>query len=437
MRLINILSVLTFCGCPKLAASAQALQECEQALPHHIIVNRPVSAASAEQFDLFAFLAKPFDPSKKTLLYVEGGPGAMPGLNLVKELASQFPDMNVVTFHPRGGGCSSFTESIEPSRVSVGTKLVAEDIEALKEQLGIKKWDLVVGMSYGTMVSRFYANKYPNSVGFLLLYGLVDPRSTTDTEFEIKRLSALFDERRRSPDSALTSLTETQYQQFLQRIRLVLQNFPISFGFYIEKEQSADPMWNWNQYAFDFSMAKGLSYDESKNRSFNRPYSDYADTFFALNLLSYAGATQAAERPIQILLKRLDIVPSSNEASLQPIWTSPSQSLGSKYQLGFFSMQLFSSTHERDLEDHVEQHLCTATPTLVVQGTYDLVTPPENVRSMLRNTDCQKGPAAAFFIPKMGHDFSFEPYVLSYLRAALGGKFENRPSQDGKFTFER
>lgn len=50
-----------------------------------------------------------------------------------------------------------------------------QDIEQLRSHLGIERWDLVVGGSWGSALALTYATKYPYLVKAMVLYSIFIP----------------------------------------------------------------------------------------------------------------------------------------------------------------------------------------------------------------------------------------------------------------------
>ena len=117
------------------------------------------------QFGLYYFTTYPFDKSKPTILYCAGGPGIIvrfdPKKNYLDFLADRMPSSgyNVVYFHLRGSGISQIPPSNLYDRF-LRTSYAVEDIELIREDLGINSWDAVVGSSYGTVLAQQYAKRY-------------------------------------------------------------------------------------------------------------------------------------------------------------------------------------------------------------------------------------------------------------------------------------
>ena len=75
-------------------------------------------------------------------------------------------------FDQRGAGKSRPRRELRENT----TQRLGEDIEKLREHLGIPKWHMVFGGSWGTTLGLFYAQSYPERVGCLVLRGVFTAR---------------------------------------------------------------------------------------------------------------------------------------------------------------------------------------------------------------------------------------------------------------------
>lgn len=99
------------------------------------------------------------------VLYLHGGPGA--GINANFQWPFNTEDYHVVAFDQRGCGYSQPFGCLEHNT----TADLIEDIEALREHLGIKQW-LVFGGSWGATLALCYAIEHPQAVKELILRGV-------------------------------------------------------------------------------------------------------------------------------------------------------------------------------------------------------------------------------------------------------------------------
>ena len=98
------------------------------------------------------------------LLIINGGPGMNSNgfEGMAKILAAT---QQTIIYDQRGTGKSELKE-INAKTISM--KIMADDIEALRKHLKIKKWN-ILGHSFGGMLASYYATIYPNSINKLVL----------------------------------------------------------------------------------------------------------------------------------------------------------------------------------------------------------------------------------------------------------------------------
>ncbi len=140
-------------------------------------------------------------PAKGTprgvMILVAGGPGQASALafdlaDLASFWQSIFPGYTLVAFDPRGTGASGFLncaltnpvalaqqvtacgETLGPARAFYTTAANAEDVDAVRQAIGVDKVALW-GTSYGTKVELAYALAHPDHVERLLLDSVVTP----------------------------------------------------------------------------------------------------------------------------------------------------------------------------------------------------------------------------------------------------------------------
>jgi len=111
---------------------------------------------------------------KPTILFAAGGPGQM-----IMPDTENFADMygyRTVYFHLRGTGLSQLPDNADADRY-LRTAYVVEDIEKIRDDLGIKQWFAVMGHSYGAVVVQWYAHEHPRSVEKVILSAPMAPMS--------------------------------------------------------------------------------------------------------------------------------------------------------------------------------------------------------------------------------------------------------------------
>lgn len=105
------------------------------------------------------------NPNGAPVVFVHGGPGCGCGEKSKRFLDPSF--YRIVTIDQRGCGKSKPFLELKDNN----TQNLADDMEKIREHLKIDKW-LVYGGSWGTTLSLYYAENYPQSVVGLILRGI-------------------------------------------------------------------------------------------------------------------------------------------------------------------------------------------------------------------------------------------------------------------------
>ncbi|KAL7916838.1 proline iminopeptidase [Trichoderma velutinum] len=110
------------------------------------------------------------DINGKPAVFLHGGPG---GRTSPSNTVYFDPSIyRIVLFDQRGAGKSTPSGELRENTSS----LLAADIETLRAHLGITKWHVVLGGSWGSALALLYAQTYPQAVGSLILRGLLTVR---------------------------------------------------------------------------------------------------------------------------------------------------------------------------------------------------------------------------------------------------------------------
>lgn len=130
-----------------------------------------------------------FGRGRATALFLHGGPGS----GLSDSYRSYFdPEVNtVVGFDQRG--CGRSTPSAADDLSSLGsntTQALIDDIEALREHVGVDSW-IVVGLSWGATLALAYAETHPTRVAGLVL-SAVTTTSRAEVEWITQDLRRVF-----------------------------------------------------------------------------------------------------------------------------------------------------------------------------------------------------------------------------------------------------
>jgi proline iminopeptidase len=98
------------------------------------------------------------------LLIINGGPGMNSnGFEAMAKTLSE--NQETIIYDQRGTGKSKL---VKLDATTISMRLMADDIESLRKQLKIKKWN-ILGHSFGGMLASYYATIYPNSIDKLIL----------------------------------------------------------------------------------------------------------------------------------------------------------------------------------------------------------------------------------------------------------------------------
>ena len=111
------------------------------------------------------------NPQGKPALFLHGGPGD--GSSSKHRRLFDPSVYRIVVFDQRGAGKSEPAGSLEENTAQA----LVQDIEQLRQFLGIEEWGLVVGGSWGSTLSLFYSTMHPSKVRGLVLYSIFLPSS--------------------------------------------------------------------------------------------------------------------------------------------------------------------------------------------------------------------------------------------------------------------
>ncbi|MBS1744487.1 MAG: alpha/beta hydrolase [Bacteroidetes bacterium] len=100
----------------------------------------------------------------KPVLIINGGPGM--NSNGFAEVAKKLGEHNMAIIYDQRGTGRSVLDKIDSTTITIN--LMIEDIEALRNHLGIKKW-IVFGHSFGGMLASYYATVHPENIEAMIL----------------------------------------------------------------------------------------------------------------------------------------------------------------------------------------------------------------------------------------------------------------------------
>ena len=105
------------------------------------------------------------NPKGKPVVFLHGGPGA--GLDVEYRRYFDPQAYRIILFDQRGSGKSIPYASLQDNT----TWHLVEDLEKLREHVGVKQW-LVFGGSWGSTLALAYAVTHPEKVSGLVLRGI-------------------------------------------------------------------------------------------------------------------------------------------------------------------------------------------------------------------------------------------------------------------------
>jgi proline iminopeptidase len=110
------------------------------------------------------------NPKGKPALVVHGGPGS--GCSPWHRCLFDPTVYNVTLFDQRNCGRSKPNASLRGTNLETNTTAhLVEDMEKLRQYLGIERW-LLLGGSWGSLLSLVYAETHPSSVTEMILFGV-------------------------------------------------------------------------------------------------------------------------------------------------------------------------------------------------------------------------------------------------------------------------
>lgn len=112
------------------------------------------------------------NPDGVPAIFLHGGPGG--GCDARSRTFFDPDFYKIIVFDQRGSGRSipNASDDLSASLIGNTTPKLVSDIEAIREELGIDKWGLVLGGSWGSTLALAYAQAHPDKCRCLLLRGV-------------------------------------------------------------------------------------------------------------------------------------------------------------------------------------------------------------------------------------------------------------------------
>lgn len=164
-------------------------------------VPRDYMNPEAGKIQIYAYTLKPFDASKPSYVFVDGGPGQNTHGLVTDYLGGR---VNEIRFDQRGLGCSApETYALYRDHRLYSTENTIRDMEAIRKAYGIQRW-AIHGVSYGTVPATMYGSRYPESTVSVVLEGVAARGELLHVRsYKVEKLNLV-----------LSTLTEPQRQAF-------------------------------------------------------------------------------------------------------------------------------------------------------------------------------------------------------------------------------
>ena len=105
------------------------------------------------------------DPSGVPAVYLHGGPGAAS----VRSCHDLFaPGYWVCVYHQRGCGRSRYRDRLRNNTTAAAVR----DVNRVRSAIGVRRWGLVMGGSWGASLALLYTMAYPHRVGSYVVRGI-------------------------------------------------------------------------------------------------------------------------------------------------------------------------------------------------------------------------------------------------------------------------
>lgn len=391
---------------------------CETKFPYARFIPRTVDP-SGNYFELMAYTVKPFDASKPSALYIDGGPGGIGWMKDSQKVAEKFPQYNFVFFHARGAGCSGFPQSdLIWDQYLTGNAIVG-DMEAIRAEYKVERWALVFGSSYGTYLGRRYANKFGDRMAHLLLEGVTGLEASSTGRASTIIMQTVRNRMAKSPliQSVMTPTQMYLFQKKLERYYLYFspnQNYSLA---------------TYGPFAEEISkkLTGYLTPTDAKN-ALKRT------TYLATIQLLYGGDIPANDLTVLMLAHNFGVIilPGETLAQAESAAAAKEAYLFPYLNPNFvadvdseappsMNTRVLHATMKNDATDP-DRSLCSDVVTTIVHGNQDLATPVENTYRFIADKKCARGDIKALIVEGGGHHVMSHACVVRFVQARLEGR---------------
>ncbi len=358
----------------------------------------PFDPETAE-YEMFYFLPNGFDPKRSTILIVNGGPGgfSLPTMDTHKSFHADF---NIVDFHFRGAGCSRIPLA-KSNDFFIRSRYAIADLEALRETLGLKKWDVLHGYSYGTALTQIYAYHHSDKIGAAVLEGVFGnwPRRK-NFQYDTVLKETLKNIVEQDGTNTLKALSEDEKKQVLEAAYRKIESLHPNAVWVATTElakklqhskEATDVEKSELRYLLALEFAIYAGWSPSHPKGWNRQAAVAA--VLAKEVLPQIRFSKEIEKEIAIQVAKWLEFKQEYEAPHRNLKAIASRSLISK--------RVFDIIYEADLNNYEPSTFSHEVPSVIIQGDADAATPLEGALDVFETA--LTGPKHAYVVRGGAH----------------------------------
>jgi pimeloyl-ACP methyl ester carboxylesterase len=383
----------------------------------------PFDRETAE-FELFYFLPNGFDHKRRTVLIANGGPGGF-SLPTMDTHETFHGDFNIVDFHFRGAGCSRIPLA-KSNDFFIRSRYAIADLEALREKLGLKKWDVIHGYSYGTALAQMYAYHYSDKIGATILEGVFGnwPRRKNfqydtvlkETLKNIVVLDGTDTLKALSPDEK-NKVLETAYEKIASLHPNAVWVTTTELAKKLQHSTKTAAQEKELRYLLALEFAIYAGWSPSHPKGLKRQAAVAA--VLANEAFPQLKFSKAIEKEVEIQYKKW--------LEIKQEYDSPHRSLKKITSRSLISKRVFDIIYEADLNNYEPSAFSHDVPSVIIQGDADAATPLDGALDVFETA--LKGPKHAYVVHGGAHgEILPDACYNAILKAAANDQVVNLPT---------